>query len=759
MRPRSGLRGVFGFLFFSFAAAAGPPAEAGPSSKVWSQVGNGILSTDFGEAKDAHHQSGRLVQVAWHADVYQANKKVLWAGAALGGLWKSTVDASGKVTSWVPLTDHAVLPHGMGSFLIHRTSSKKILIGPGGLASSSGNGDGNVYRTKDQGVTWKAVALPTGKNETIVKRVNRLVEDSSDATGNTVLAATSRGIFRTTDFGLSWTRVFQGVATGETDEVTDLVQDTGTPATWYAGALIDHAILRSQTSGTTGSWKKRFGTTKIGKHVGRISLAATAADPNVLYALVVNDGTVATNANGIQALYRSLDRGANWDVIFDDHDAVDWKDQGFHTCAVAADPADAAHVYFGMQSPSESTNATEPNPADVDWSPTDASTGRSTLDGGHNDFNFILFRKGMKKMVLANDGGYYLYDPTTGKLDDSGNLKGLNNTWLHDAQGDLAAGRDRPEIFIAGTQDNGLLRANAEVGIIELMEPGDGGMVSIKPADAAFMAASGTIFEEEGGNRSFSDDFGIAFHDIEMGLDDDKFSPMLIDPTPGLSDPLVFTATQPPAGIFTTVEYKPLDQTTPWAAASGWSFPGEASNLDHTTEPALHQLLLTLKDSRKLYVLTDVRAHLGLLPFFDQTPPSLPATTNGTDDAHGNADRSDLKPQTIYYTTAKSRPSRAYKSDDGGQHWTDVTGDMPTGTSGPDFNKLIGNPKNALQLFLATTQGVWRSDTAGVHWFKYEDGMRVSEEVQDIVINAHNVNPPTLFAATKGRGFWWREVD
>jgi len=131
-------------------------------------------------------------------------------------------------------------------------------------------------------------------------------------------------------------------------------------------------------------------------------------------------------------------------------------------------------------------------------------------------------------------------------------------------------------------------------------------------------------------------------------------------------------------------------------------------------------------------------------------------------DAHANADKSTLQPDTIYYTTGASRPSQAFVSTDGGQTWTDVTGNMTTGKNGPDFVKLLANPRNLNQLFLATTEGVFRSDTRdanGPVWEPYSQGLRLREEIQDIVINVHGLDRPTLYVATKGRGFWKRTVQ
>src|SRR5262249_12658980 len=158
-----------------------------------------------------------------------------------------------------------------------------------------------------------------------------------------------------------------------------------------------------------------------------------------------------------------------------------------------------------------------------------------------------------------------------------------------------------------------------------------------------------------GGNRSLSTDFGTTWTNVTLGLDADTNAVVQIDPTPGLLKPLVFTHSQIGTGPF-AVFFKALDTTSGWTQASPYGFSVTPPQLDHTTNPARHALVVTLGNSQTLMVLSDVRANLGNLPLLVRTPPIL-ASSNGVSDAHANADRSELQPDTIYYTTAGSRPS------------------------------------------------------------------------------------------------------
>jgi photosystem II stability/assembly factor-like uncharacterized protein len=165
-------------------------------------------------------------------------------------------------------------------------------------------------------------------------------------------------------------------------------------------------------------------------------------------------------------------------------------------------------------------------------------------------------------------------------------------------------------------------------------------------------------------------------------------------------------------------------------------------------------------DTRVFAYIGNRVTQLGLLPLSDITPPlpSRPAPTKP--DARINADRSKHQPETLYYTSGVGKPRLAYVSRKAGKSWIDVTGDIVSQSGDANLLKLIGNPGNNTQYFLATSKGVFRSDDGGVHWNDYSDGLRYHEQVDDIVINFDNVSgKPTLYVVTFGRGFWRRTID
>lgn len=711
----------------------------------WTQIGNGIISTNIGPTEGTHHRSGKAIQASWTYDAGQG-RNILWVGTRYGGLWKSIVNSDGNIQYWTPLTDNFPGPHGIGSFLVKSTDSNFILIG-----GARGESDGNIYRTYTQGTQWNAHLLPVDNGENSVKTVWRLREDRSNPSH--VIACTDRGIYKSEDFGITWYRKFKSLH-GHAVQVWDAVQDVREPQLWHAAGAIDNVILKSTDNGET--WEQSYYCPQcIPGPAKRVSLATCEADENIMFALVVNLPTDPDKYDKFDGLYRSTDRGQTWLKIFWDADVVDYANQGATNNAVACDPADPNHVIFGCKDQLETVTALLP-PDSIRWRGYHHQHEPSELDLGHGDLNYLLFRPGFQSVVVCNDGGYYIYHPATGAVDDSGNLLGINALWLTRPQGCLAASRTDPNRFVAGMQDNGVILGNAGANTLILIHGSDGGQGSIMPDDDRVITASATS-----GNRSVSYVGGLSWFDVNFNLDTESFPSVQIDPTPGINLPNIFTHSHDNLEI-SRIYFRPVfDPFVAWETASNHTLEGVITHLDHMTNSRFHKIIVTREDRRSLFAFHGPREQLGNLHLANITPP-LPDLTNGVKDARANADKSGLQPNTMYYTTGSSRPSKAFMSTNGGDTWIDVTGDLPTDDNGPDFNKLIQNPRDLSQLFLATSQGVYRCDFNIVnryHWVPYSQGLRLNENVQDIVINIHGLDLPTLYAATMGRGFWKRTVQ
>src|SRR5262245_7122840 len=160
--------------------------------------------------------SGRIDDIA----VLARDPRVFYVAAATGGLWKTT---NGGVT-FSPVFDQAGGMVSIGAVAIGADDPNLVWVGTGedNNRQSSSWGDG-VYRSTDGGATWKNLGL----KET--RQIARIVVDPVDrdvvyvaALGDLWKSGGERGIYKTTDGGITWSRVLDGgLDAGGTELVMD----------------------------------------------------------------------------------------------------------------------------------------------------------------------------------------------------------------------------------------------------------------------------------------------------------------------------------------------------------------------------------------------------------------------------------------------------------------------------------------------------------------------------------------------------------
>ena len=250
--------------------------------------------------------SGRISDFA----VNPLNSSEYYVASSSGGVWKTT----NKGVTYSPIFD------GQGSYSIGCVSldpsnPSVVWVGSGenNNQRSVAYGDG-VYKSEDGGKTWKNMGL---KNSEHISEVIVHPNDPNiiyvGAYGPVWSEGGDRGVYKSTDGGVTWTCVKSVSAyTG----CNDLVMDPRNPNVLYAafhqrmrkvftyiGGGPESALYKSIDGGAT--WKKLEGGLPGGE-VGRIGLAISPVNPNVLY-------TVVEAKEDKGGVYRSTDQGASWE--------------------------------------------------------------------------------------------------------------------------------------------------------------------------------------------------------------------------------------------------------------------------------------------------------------------------------------------------------------------------------------------------------------------------------------------------------------
>jgi len=238
---------------------------------------------------------------------------VYYAGAASGGVWKTT-DGGGR---WLPIFDKEPVA-AIGALAVAPSDPNIVWAGTGeawAIRDSDVMGNG-VYKSTDAGKTWTHMGLDeTG-------RIGRVIVNPRDpnnvficALGRTTGPQQERGVYRTTDGGKNWERV---LFVDENTGCSGLAMDPHNPDVLFAGTwqVVMHTYGEFSGGPGSGVYVSHDGGTKwtrIEGHgmpkppVGKIDVAVAPTDSERVYALI------QTKDQG--SVWRSDDGGENWRVV------------------------------------------------------------------------------------------------------------------------------------------------------------------------------------------------------------------------------------------------------------------------------------------------------------------------------------------------------------------------------------------------------------------------------------------------------------
>lgn len=250
--------------------------------------------------------SGRIADIA--IDAQNENRWFVAVGS--GGVWRTENNG----VTWKPVFDNEN-SYSIGAVTIDPNNPHTIWVGTGENVGGRhvGFGDG-VYRSLDGGESWKNLGL---KNSGHISRILVHPKDSNivwvAAQGPLWSKGGDRGLFKTSDGGKTWKQV---LGDKEWIGVTDIVIDPRDPDRLYAATWQRHRNVAAYIGSGPGSGLHRSvdgGETweKLSKglpeqQMGKIGLAISPQQPDVLYAAIELERRTG-------AVYRSTDRGSSWE--------------------------------------------------------------------------------------------------------------------------------------------------------------------------------------------------------------------------------------------------------------------------------------------------------------------------------------------------------------------------------------------------------------------------------------------------------------
>jgi hypothetical protein len=524
----------------AFTALQGLPVTKGS----WSELTRTPYDSDDPDYRDFYsNSSGGSGQVTGRITALAVGGGAVYAAGADGGVWRSTSGTG----NWQPIGD-ALPSLSSGDLQVDRTGALWYATGEANTGGTSYVGSG-VYRLGNPTTGTFSTGNRIGGTELESTAVYHL-----RFAGDTVYAATQRGLWShplTGDAATPWKQLYApsptylpgGTQAGDPNAayknvVNDLAVDPRNAAHLVAavgwrGGDAYNGFYESTDGGTT--WARTNPTGAINPADIGYATFAFAADGSKLY--VVNEsvklynqttGTAAANTD-LDGVYVSTtgNPAGPWNKIADSSklaasgsalkQSTSGKGYGpgvqaWYNQFLAVDPADADHVYAGLEEVYETRNAgaswTTPGPYwdftfDC-WRPDSLyppDGARGCPQTTHSDQHSVAIGTvgGTPYVYVGNDGGVYRR-PVDGKADASGHAtdwQSLNDGTLDALQyyyvgvgtlqpddakrPDLQTGEN--VLVSGGLQDNGgsLLRPGAPKMVSNF--GGDGGDVLVDPAD------------------------------------------------------------------------------------------------------------------------------------------------------------------------------------------------------------------------------------------------------------------------------------
>ncbi len=628
------------------------------------------------------------------------NDDTVYLGSAAGGVWKTT----NAGVSWTPIFDQVgTLP--IGAITIDAGAPNTVWVGTGDKNSSCGGYFGQgVYLSEDAGVSWQA-RNGSGLTSMPLSIVNAVAIQPTDS--NVILAGgkgtcngsgglSGAGIYRSTDKGLSWTKV-------RSNNVEDIVFVPGT-STVYAG-LIGLGVQKSIDGGAT--WVDANSGINV-SGISRIRLATAPSDSNILYVLTGSDTT--------SKLYRSDNGGTSWVQ----KNASACEGQCWYNQAISVHPTNPDTLLLGTIRVARSTNAgTSFTPLVSGW-----GSGQKV----HQDTHVVRYSLiDPNRFWVGSDGGIWRSD------DSAASFRNMNANINVTQFYDIAVNPNDANIIFGGAQDNSSSGRRTNLVWSLTYASGDGFMNAFDQNNPSI------VFQTSYPSGSLP-----SIVRSTAGGSPGSFQSM---PRTGLVASSNFDWVTPLATagsklfVASDVLYRASTTGNNWTAISG--------NLGSSVVVITPQTLGTLTPT---YVGTSAGKIWSSADAGIPAPAFTDVTGNYPGDRVSDVAMDPVDPQRVFISRGAFGASRLFRSTTGGTSWAAVGAGLPNVPA----NSVAIDPLNSLRIFVATDIGVYESIDSGDNFLPFSAGLPLGIVVVDLEIDDY---PHVLTAGSYSRGAWRVVLD
>lgn len=697
-------------------------------------------------------QGGRVVTFG----VSSQDSKTFFVGAGPAGGWKTVNNG----TTFEPVFENGNTT-SIGDIAVAPSDESIVWIGTGeaNIRNSTYYGDG-VYKSIDGGQTWTHMGLPESHH------IGRVLIHPTDpdivyvaAQGHLYSENAERGVYKTTDGGMSWEKSLEVIVDGVHVGATEVVMSPDDPDRLYAaayqrfrrpwtfsGAGPGSGIYRSDDGGA--SWEKLTAGLPGGM-LGKIGLAIYPGDPRIVYARVENsnspDPEVAEDVRRAELrdgkppsgelygteIYRSDDGGDSWRKVSPDGVNIGGRDNYYGQIIV--DPNDPDHLYV------LSTRVDESHDGGHSWARAFRYAGDNHvlwIDPDDSDHMLLGYDYGM---AITWDGGANFYHPDE-----------LSMAQLYAIGFDM----DYPYNVYGGMQDFGSWKGpSTKKGRFpirfedwEHMSGGDGFYNRVDPSDSRWLYSESQfgdlqIVDQETGQRR-----GIGYRG-DRDLRYNWNAPLLISPHD--SNVLYHGANVVLRSSFRGADWEIVSPDLTANDADKFEGVGAVQFATTTTideSPLVAGLLWAGTDDGNVWVRRNPGADWELLN--GNIPDNPGYWVSRVEASHHEAATAYLTYTGFHHDDF--RPF-VYKTTDYGQTWASLATNLPERS----VNVVVEDAKNPNLLFVGADRGVYASLDGGLSWWEMRNDMPVVP-VHDLAIHPREGE---LIAGTFGRGFYITDIS
>jgi len=709
------------------------------------------------------NRSGRCTDVAG----VTGDPNVIYAAFATGGLWKSEDGGN----EWKPIFDQQGT-QSMGNIAIAPSNPSILYVGTGEAnifrASLPGIG---IYKSLDGGKNFKHIGLEnTGTIARVVVHPKNPNIVYVAASGNEWSYNKDRGVYFTNDGGKEWKNILY---VNEKTGCIDLVMDPSDPNTVYASMWNrirrrwsdpvpedgDH-IYKTVDGGKT--WKVIDKGLPDTKFTGRIGLAVSQSNPNVVYAFVDDhekkrdpkDGETDSYERHVQkvviggAIYRSNDKGETWEKMGEVHDFFRpfSGTYGWVFGQIRVDPKNENKVYaLGvLKGISEDGGKT--------WKPWNATD--TTSDWTHGDNHALWFdANDPDRIIVGNDGGVTLTKNGGAKWKNF--FDKIPTTQFYTVTYDMETpfnvfGAVQDEGTMTGSVSNIFGKPDLALRKWKMAPGGEGTQVQVDPQNS---------------NIVFSSSYYGRLMKSDMSKPDSIWSTRIKTFAVGAVDSLrgewlagTLLSKFDHNKIYHGLQhlYTSDDGGDNWRMISPDLSYNDKTKMGVYPYLIYHQAISAIAEGDRpgiVYAGTDDgRVWLTM----DDGVHWKEITSDG---GHGlpfnkhvaKITASKFKPGRVYVVLNDRRQDNhspyIYESDEYGKNWKPISGNLPLSP----VNVIIEDPDKENILYCGTDMGVYITKDAGKKWIALNGNMPASVAVDDMFIHPRDKK---LVIGTYGRGVW-----